>query len=303
MHGDGATGHPGGAMFTRPHHDLIYAQPRYFDIAFDNRDLDTECGFLRHLSRHLGIGRLNSFLETCCGPGYHMHWFARRGVRAYGIEFSAEMVAYAREKACRVAAPIKPCAEPPAEARRDAVTHTPQAVVLQADLRDFTLSEAVDLAFCPRGALGYILEDDELIAHFVAIAKNLGRGGLYVLELDHPSQFFRGGEDESRGARTWKVQRDGVRINVQWGTGREPIDPLTHIRDLEAILEVEDGDHLEVIHDVAPVRSFTYRELRALVGLSGVFEWLTAFGDLTMTQPFDASPGARALVPILRCCI
>jgi SAM-dependent methyltransferase len=280
-------------MYRGQHHDLIMAQPRYYDIAFDTRDLEVECGFLTHLSRHLGRGRLDSFLETWCGPGFHMHWFAGHGVRAYGIESAPEMLAYAREKAYGQAQLVTP------DAGREA-SGSPRAMPLDADPLDFALPEAVDLAFCPRAALRYLLEDDEVISHLVAVAKNLGRGGLYVIELDHPAAIFGTRPDPER---VWEAERDGVRVRVQRGTGEELIDPLTHVSEVELILDVEEDGRRRILRDRAPLRFFTYRELHALVALSGVFEWVTTFGDMAVTQPFDATTGARRMVPVLRCSI
>jgi SAM-dependent methyltransferase len=286
-------------MFARPHHELLRAEPRYFDIAFDTRDLEAECGFLHHLSLHLGRGRLASFLESCCGPGYHMHWFAAQGVRAYGIDVDPEMLSYAQEKASRLAEEARLVPDPEGRGR-NGLAHPPNAMALVADPLDFSLPEAVDLAFCPRSSLRYLLEDDEVVAHLVAMAKNLGRGGLYVLELDHPAAFLGQRPDPER---TWEAERDGVRVRVQRGTGKEIVDPLTHVAEVELIFDVEEQGRVQTIRDRAPLRFFTHRELRALVGLSGVFEWVAAFGDMNVTQPFDASEGSRRMIPVLRCSI
>lgn len=286
-------------MFARPHHELLRAQPRYFDIAFDTRDLEAECGFLRHLSRHLGRGRLDSFLETCCGPGFHMHWLARHGVRAYGIDVDADMLSYAQEKACRLAEAAGLAAEANGWGR-NSLAHPPNAMPIATDPLDYSLPEAVDLAFCPRSSLRYLLEDDEVVSHLVATAKNLGRGGLYVLELDHPAIFLSRRPDPE-GA--WEAERDGVRLHGQRRTVGETIDPLTHTAEVELVFEIEEAGRTTTIRDRAPWRFFTYRELRALVGLSGVFDWVATFGDLAITQPFDASAASRRMVPVLRCSV
>jgi SAM-dependent methyltransferase len=289
-------------MFTRPHHDILYAQPRYFDIAFDTLDLEIASGFLEHLSRHLGRGPIVSYLEVSCGPGYLMHRLAARGVRAYGVDASAEMVAYALEKARRLAALRSTGCDGWQESRPTSpgLASPPFAMALRASPTEITLPEAVDVAFCPRAALRYLLKDEEVIAHLVAVARNLGRGGLYVLELDHPGIYFR---EAGRVRQGWVVERGDVRVTVHWGGDDERVDPLTHASDVEAVLEVEDGGSTQILRDIAPLRAFTHPELRALVRLSGVFEWVTTFGDLNVLQPFDDSPEARAMVPVLRCAI
>jgi SAM-dependent methyltransferase len=286
----------GRQMLDRPHHELLHAHPRYYDLAFGYRDLNAECGFLEHLSRHLGRGVLESFLEVCCGPGYHMHQFAGRGVRSYGVDYSAEMVPYAREKAHRLAtaAGFSGIMGAPTEGR----AVPPVGMVLQGDPRELSLPEAVDLAFMPWLKLGYLLTDEEVVDQFVTVAKNIGRGGIYVLELDHPAHLF--GYPE-RVERQWEMSEENLHVTVQWGNGKELVDPITHTSEMEVVFDVQDEGRQETLRDAAPMRHFTHRELRALVRLSGVFDWVATFGDLSVTQPFDLSPGARRMVPVLRC--
>ncbi len=288
---------------AQPRHEAIAAQPRYYDIAFGNRDLEVECGFLEYLSRNLGRGRLESFVEIFCGPGYHLHHLAAQGCSAYGIEPNAELVAYAEEKALMMAPPEYGPPEDAApvsgrESPRE--PHACQGQVLLADPRDFALPEAVDLAFCPNQAFRYLLRNEDVIAHLVAVAKNLGRGGLYVIEAEHP-RVLCGRPDAP--VEAWEVTRNETTVRVRMQSGHHALDPITQVRDLSIALEVQKGDHVERFEDTAPVRAFSYQELRALVKLSGVFDWVATFGDLSITQPFDASEGARRTVPVLRCSV
>ncbi len=80
---------------THPRHELLFAEPRIYDIGFAPPDIEVECGFLEYLSRNLGRGKLDAYLEVCCGPVHHLHRLAAQGVRAYGTCSSPEMVAYA----------------------------------------------------------------------------------------------------------------------------------------------------------------------------------------------------------------
>lgn len=266
---------------SQPRHELVFAEPRYLDIAFDHRDLEVECGFLEHLSRTLGRGSLDSFVEICAGPGYHVHCLAGRGVRGYGTTCHSTVLGYAEEKARQYGSGQQP------------------ARILFTDPRDFTLPEAVDLAFCPRGAFHYLLSNEDVLSHLVAVAKNVGRGGLYVIEMDHPAMLF----GQRSGQSKWEAKRDDTLVRFTIGSDQEQIDPITQLYDLEICLEIEEGGSSRRVRDVAPVRAFTYQEMRALVRLSGVFDWVATFGDLTVAQPFDVSEGARAQVPVLRCSV
>lgn len=285
----------------QPKHEQVYAESRILDIAFDNRDLDVECGFLEHLSRNLGRGCLDSYVEICAAPGHHVHHLAARGVRSYATLCHSVMLGYAEEKAARYGAPADaPGSEDDAESSRNM---PPPARILLTDPHDFSLPEAVDLAFCPRGAFHYELTTEEALTHLVSVAKNLGRGGLYVLELEHPAVFF--GQRPAKW--TWENERGGTRVRASRTLQVQAMNPLTQVCDAEFRFEVSQPGETEAaaqtIRDVAPVRAYTHQELRTLVKQTGVFDWVATFGDLSLAQPFDTSEDARVQVPVLRCSV
>ena len=306
---------------THPNHEQFFSEPRILDIAYDNRDFDVECGFLEHLSRNLGRGCLDSYVEICAGPGYHVHRFASRGVRAYATVCHSTMLGYAEEKAHRFGrlphdegdskaghgtthdSPPDPSHDPhhdgPHEGRPGGADRAGPTRILLTDPRDFTLPEAVDLAFCPRGAFHYELSTDDVLSHLVTVAKNLGRGGLYVLELEHPAVLF----GQRPAVWTWENRRGDTHVRATRRLDMARLDPLTQVCDLEIKLEVNENGEDRVVHDVAPVRSFTHQEIKTLVKQTGVFDWVATFGDLSVAQPFDTSDGSRAQVPVLRCSV
>ncbi|RLB65258.1 MAG: hypothetical protein DRH04_10675 [Deltaproteobacteria bacterium] len=283
-------------MFEQPHHEAIFARAELVDAVMGPTDLEGQCGFLEYVSRHLGRGRLESFLEVCCGPGYYVHCMAARGVRAYGVESVPEMAAFAREKARRLSreVPDGPAAGGPGEGA------PAPATIVEADLRNIVLPEAVDLAFCPGSKLRYLLRDEDVIEHFVSVATNLGRGGLYVLDLDHPAQLF---DPSLRKPIRMEGKIGDVEVSIQWGTGHEKVDPVLQIVDLDVVMEIEKDGRKEIIRDSAPVRVFTHKEIQLLVKLSGVFEWVATFGDLNIGAPFESAAPDSRMVPVLRCSV
>jgi SAM-dependent methyltransferase len=290
---------------TQLRHENLTSRPLHFDIAFGDRDLEVECGFLEYLSRNLGRGRMDSFVEICCGTGFHLHWLAQHGRAAFGIDPSPEMVAFAEEKARQTAAQAGEAASRPADHQEPAGEGTGESIkrlgaIFLADPRDFSLPEAVDLAFCPNFSFRYLLRTEDVITHLVTVAKNLGRGGLYVIEADHPRILVG---DAAQSVQTWDARRGDTLVRVRMAPGRHGLDPVTQVRDLSITLEIHEGGKIEVVEDSAPVRVFTHQELKVLVKLSGVFDWVATFGDLSITQPFDMSEGARAMVAVLRCSV
>ena len=289
---------------NQPRHELVYAEAAVYEVGFGGVDLQEQCGFLDYLSRNIGRKRLDSYLEICCGPGYHMQFMADRGIRSYGIDFSAEMVALVAERAAERRMPdggglmtigatgeMESEPSPPPPFRLE---------VKNSDMTRFSLPEAVDLAFCPRSGFRYLLKQEDIISHFVTVSKNLGRGGLYVLELDHPSIIFC---EPERRRREWSRKQGEMSVNVKIEEGLDPFDPIDQMIDQKITMEITEGDAMRQVTDRAPVRMTTYQELRALVQLSGVFEWVATFGDIRITQAFDNSHGARRMIPILRCSV
>ena len=100
----------------------VYARAAYYDIAF-RRDILPEVVFISDEYRRLNGRPLQSLLEIACGPGYHVRAFARRGVRAIGLDLMQEMIEFAR-----------------AEAEAEGV----RAEWLAADMRNFKLPAPVD---------------------------------------------------------------------------------------------------------------------------------------------------------------
>lgn len=97
-------------------------------------------------------------LDVGCGPGRHSHELARRGVRAHGIDISAEFVDIAAASA-------------PAGATFE-----------RADARAMTWDGEFDAAICLcQGAFGVMKSDDEDLAVVRGIARALRPGGRLVL--------------------------------------------------------------------------------------------------------------------------
>jgi SAM-dependent methyltransferase len=120
------------------------------------------------LARHAFIG--DSAVDVACGTGTLALGLAQRGWRVYGVDASLAMLAQARQKAAEVDQPI-------------AVTW------LQADMRDFSLPQAVDLATSTYDSLNYLLTLDDLSRAFRCVADGLRPGGLFVFDMNAAPAF------------------------------------------------------------------------------------------------------------------
>lgn len=255
-----------------------YSLPKYYDIAFDFREMDREMKFIKDLcKRHLGRP-LESVVELGCGPAYHaIHLSKEPGIRrSFGIDSSPEMVEYAQEKNRR---------------------ESGDAEIELGDMRDFKLDQPVDLALCMLATFHLLLSNDDMISCLRSTASNLMPGGMFIIECSHPSDIF---SSKQTTANEWTMERDGISVTTRWGETGDPKDPITQIDQVTVGFEVDDsGEHKE-FKIVEPTRMLTYQEMVLLVEVSGVFRLVDVFGANDVNQPFDNQKGSWRMTAVLR---
>lgn len=204
---------------------LYSTEAELYDIAF-SWDVEEEVDWL--LER-LGGPAVHSILEPACGSGRMLEPFARRGVRAVGIDISPQMVALAQERL---------------------VATGPSAQVILADMTSFDLVETFDGAVCPIDSLACLLDPADTAQHLDSMARHLRTGSRYLvqLELRESADPWSGVEGSS-----WEEERDDVRLRVSWTV--EDIDLERGVETQRSRIEVlggrEQGRVVEETHTMA----------------------------------------------------
>jgi SAM-dependent methyltransferase len=280
----------------------IYDEPELYELACAYRDIPAEitavaawCGTHRE-------GPVRSVLELAAGPGEHAREFARRGLRATALDRSPAMCAYAATRAKSAGVEL---------------------AVVEADMRDFAITGpdgdlvSFDLAVTMLNSACHLFTLDDLVAHLRAVRAHLAAGGLYIVELAHPADFFA---PEPRTSSEWTVEAPGLRAEVRWGGRGDRIDPLTQVTQEHMTITATAGDGtIRTVSDVVPNRFWTLTEFTAAVALAnaaladpaaaasalvnpggtGTFELVASYGDFDETTALDA-PTAWRMVFILR---
>jgi ubiquinone/menaquinone biosynthesis C-methylase UbiE len=260
-------------------HCNVYDRAHYYDIIFD-RDVSKEVQFIRDVyAKFHGPGEIESVLDVACGPGYHALEFAKQGVEATGLDLRAEMVRFAGEKSKKLGVQVN---------------------WLEADMRTVTLPKPVDVAMVMFDSLDCLTSNDDLIAHFATIARNLTSKGLYIVDLSHPKDIdFAEYRDFC-----YKGSRDGINVELRWATnkeGRPRYDVATGIaKNVEVQMHIDDNGKKSVVTDHADERLLFPQEMTLLARLSGGLEAVGWYGDFRMDQPLDFSPGARRMIGVFR---
>ena len=255
------------------HHE-VYRQAYYYDVIF-KRDVSRELDFMTALYEEIAGQALRSILDNACGPGYHARGFAQREVRAAGLDLRAEMIDYAR-----------------LEAQQEGV----EVDWIVGDMRDFRLTQPVDMAFTVFDGMDCMMTNEEIIAHFRAVAANLSPKGLYLIDLSHPRDCSLGRYMDFR----YSGERDGVRVAIEWGTNQPAYHPVTQIADTQVTMRVHDRGQDHVFVSQARERFISAQEIVLLAACSNVFEARAWYGDYDQRQALDNSPASRRMIAILQ---
>jgi SAM-dependent methyltransferase len=258
----------------------IYDEPELYEAACAYRDVPCEVDALLRWSGQHGdpdAGPLRSVLELAAGPAEHSRELARRGLDATTLDLSAAMCARARELAA-------------ADATR--------LTVVQADMRDFSLSRQFDLVITMLNSLCHLLTLDDLLRHLASVARHLSPGSLYIIELAHPADFFGA---ERRTSSEWSSEVDGGTVRVRWGGGSDEIDPITQItREHVSVTYRKRGGAVRTVTDVVPNRFWTATELTAAIRLAGGFAVAASYGDFGADTPVEAADAWRMILVLRR---
>jgi len=275
----------------------IYDEPELYQLACAYRDVPAESGALLawYAAHYAGpsAGGVRSVLELAAGPAEHARELARRGLRATALDRSPAMCAYAAAQAEAAGVDLN---------------------VVEADMRDFHITAPdggqtlFDLAITMLNSVCHLFTLDDLVPHLNAVAAHLVLGGLYIVELAHPADFFA---QAPRTSSEWTVDAGGVHAQVRWGGRQDRIDPLTQVTDehMTTRATAEDGT-VTAVSDVVPNRFWTLTEFTAAVRLANAeraaagsgtgFELAASYGDFDETTPLDAATAWRMILILRR---
>jgi SAM-dependent methyltransferase len=251
----------------------LYRYAVYYDVVF-RRDVDPEVDFLIQLTERASGRAPARIVDLGCGPGYHARAFARRGVRATGLDWCEEMIRLAREAA----------------AKEDL-----QVDWQAGDMRAFALPEPVDLALCLFDSIDGLLTIDDFVEHFGAVAANLTAGGLYVIVQSHQ----RDTSIIDYGPFHYSAERDGCRVELDWATDVK-VDTLSQTADVEIVIRADDHGR-STVHRYRTVESFaTPLFLTAAARMSGALEAFDWYGDYRIEQRYDDSAASSYCISVFR---
>lgn len=257
--------------------EQIFEHPRLYDLAFGFRNVKVQCDGILALARRYGVASPASVVELACGPANHLRELARRGLRAYGVDNNREMLAYAASLA-----------------KRDGVA----IHFVRADIRTFRLPKRVDFGMCLFDSFCHCASDEDAIATLRAAGAAIRPGGLLILELTHPADFF--GKEPKRAVSRWTQTYEDVVVTTHLAHTRS--DPIseTHVPSLTIDARYRDGRPPKKIVDQLFYRMWLPSGIRHVARASGCFDAVGWHGDINPAIPLDMRDQAWQMVVVLR---
>jgi len=253
-----------------------YDLPKYYDIAFDFRNIKKQSDFLENVFEKFSKRQLNSIIELGCGPGYFVSEFAKRKKRSLGLDISGEMVRYARQR----------LDDPGLKGE-----------VFQGDMISFSIPSPVDMAILMLDSVAHILTMDDFLIHLKCVADSLCDGGIYFIEFTHPGDVL---QQEGRASNKWVSSRGDIEVDNTWGLASDFEDSITQITQTTVVLKIRDSGKIIEYTDSFPQKSYLAQEVRALISLSEHFDFLDWFGGFDINQPFDNSKKSWRMNVVMR---
>jgi SAM-dependent methyltransferase len=252
-----------------------YTRPNLYQLAFSYRDFESEAAFLRKVAARHGVD-VECFLELACGPGDHSLAMARAGLQVAALDRSEEMIAYLAERSASAGLEIEAVVGDMREARPD-------------------FERRFDLAATLIGSVDHLATNADFCKHLRAVARHLKPGGIYVVDMVHPRTVFG---VESTTETSWRMERDGLAVEVQWGEASDVFDPVAEIVHTSVTLQANaHGEGLPTIREVFPMRRYSYQTVQALLEASqSGFKCLGSYGAFDLDVPLGDSKAWRMIL-------
>lgn len=220
-----------------------------YDKMMDNIPYEEWKDYLLRMMYLYRVSPSASIAELGCGTGTMTGLLVEEGLDVMGLDISSDMLAEARKK-------------------------YPDISFLEADMRDFKLSEKKDVIVSICDSINYVLTTEDLVKTFSSVRENLNEGGIFIFDLK--TKFFF---ENALDGRTYRDRGSGFRC-----TWKNHFDASSNIHSYLLDIKVKDGGKWVSTQEIHRQRAFAAREIIEAAKLSG-FEKGGAYDAFTFDKP------------------
>jgi len=254
----------------------VFENPRYFEIAFQHRDIGKECDFIESVMETFSKTDNRKALDIYCGTGAHILELLRRGYDVDGFDCTDPMLEYVRKK-------LNPKFYKPR--------------LWKDNLESFTVEGEYGLLTNMLTSFNYITTNEGVLSHLECAAKALSYGGIYIIEMNHPRDML---SDSTSAPNKWIEVRDNLEIEMDWDYKSAHLDYIDQIYNMTGKMKIREGDDEKILTSEEKIRIYLFQEMRALISLSGWLNLVRAFGAFHFEQTLDGSDDSWRMILVLR---
>ncbi len=162
-------------MTKRRIQNLLYDHPEYYELVYPEPNEETPNMCRRMFARFLRQPP-TSILDIGCGTGRDLAALTRDGAEGWGVDVSAQMIAFAQQQ-------------------------RPHLHLQIGDMRSVRLERAFDAILCMGSTFMYALSNDEIARTLNTFVAHSRAGTLLILDINNAAHYL-GGEFEQRIEKT-----------------------------------------------------------------------------------------------------
>jgi SAM-dependent methyltransferase len=139
--------------------EMVFSQyAHFYDLYYAEKNYSAEVDFILQLAARFGT-EPKTVLDMGCGTGRHMEEFCKRGMGCDGFDLSPEMLEQARQRLVE-----KDC------------------TLAEGNLTNFENGKQYDLVVAMFAVMGYLTENDQMLAGLNTARKHLKPGGVFIFD-------------------------------------------------------------------------------------------------------------------------
>jgi len=223
-----------------------------YDLFYADKEYDSEAAFVHYCLERFGVKGHATLLELACGTGRHAFALERFGYQVTATDYSADMLAVARDKA---------------NESRSSVSFSLQ------DMSNLKVEGGpFDAAICLFDSIGYVGTNERLSNVFKGVRSHLKPNGLFVFEFWHAAAMLR--HYDPLRVRRWQTERGQIlRISETSLDYAKQLSSVSY-----TIYELDNDGSYTTLSEVQTNRYFliqemaqwlTYHDLKPLAWFSG----------------------------------
>ncbi len=219
-----------------------------YDALNDGIDTSAWADFICAAFERYSEKSVQRVCELACGTGSMATELSLRGFDVTASDISAEMLTEAEQKSREAGADVR---------------------YVVADMRNFSLYSEADAIVCLLDSMNYLTKPSDFSAALSSVYKNLGKGGLFVFDINSKHKF-----ECTYGDNAYVIENEGVLCAWQ-----NFYNPKSKICDfyLSIFTENKNGSY-ERTDEHQRERMYTLRSVRKMLSDAG-FEICGVFSD------------------------